>query len=444
MTAHKELIPIDKLFLNPKNARFPEVKNEKEELAMIMEQIGSKIRKLAKHISVNGLDPSHSFRVIRDKNNFITLDGNRRLSALKLINNPNIIKLDEKDKSFFDALRKGNNQYLPKEIECVVYDSEDEANGWIELEHTGENDGAGRVEWGSLEKLRFQSNSPGYSSPLELQILDFMKNNINNYNERFNKVKLTNIKRVFSNPEAREMVGIDFVKEKLIIKNKDVLTKNLTKIVEQMNQDDFAVKEIYNVKDIQAWVKKVVDVDDTVIKEALPKNPPIKPDKPSSERNKLIPQEFNIKIDNSKANDIYFELRSINVRTHRNAVGVLFRVFLELSIDCFIEKNKALKQEIEDRCKQKKKSSMYLHYKIKKVVDYMKENNNPSKSMLKAVEIFHSSQKKEYSVSIFHAYVHNIHVTPTLDELNNNWSRLEEFIKKLWEKHEKDYGAIDR
>src|SRR5207253_3000441 len=71
--------------------------------------------------------------------------------------------------------------------------------------------------------------------------------------------------------------------------------------------------------------------------EELPPRPKQKrPIAPSKKRPVLIPRTCVLTIPDSKPNDIYHELRRPKLEDFPYAVGVLFRVFLELSIDRYI------------------------------------------------------------------------------------------------------------
>ena len=59
-----------------------------------------------------------------------------------------------------------------------------------------------------------------------------------------------------------------------------------------------------------------------------------------TQRKTLIPNNCIIRISNPKANKIYDELKKIDVRSFVNCAAVTLRVFLELSVDTFIEKKR--------------------------------------------------------------------------------------------------------
>ena len=65
----------------------------------------------------------------------------------------------------------------------------------------------------------------------------------------------------------------------------------------------------------------------------------IKGDKNRKTRNRgaLVPKSLNLHISNPKINKIFEELKHVQVKTCPNASSVLLRVFLELSVDAYLE-----------------------------------------------------------------------------------------------------------
>ncbi len=60
---------------------------------------------------------------------------------------------------------------------------------------------------------------------------------------------------------------------------------------------------------------------------------------PSTEdQENLIPKGFKLELPAGKINDIFVELKKLNVVTYRHSVSVLFRVFFEFTLDEFIKK----------------------------------------------------------------------------------------------------------
>ena len=142
----------------------------------------------------------------------------------------------------------------------------------------------------------------------------------------------------------------------------------------------------------------------------------------STNRKTLIPTSCIIKIKIQRVNKIYRELKSINVDEYENAVSVLFRVFIELSVDSFLE-SKSLDCTSNDK----------LALKVGKVVEYLTNNTNITSQQLSPVNTSLSNKNSYLSMVTFNQYVHNKHAIPSPKELKISWDGLEPFLVKLWE-----------
>ena len=177
MAEIQNLRPAD-LLIDEENPRLLEP-NEGQHRALqsLAERLGPKLSALAAHIVANGVNPAELLIVtqLSDPGRYTVLEGNRRLAAIRALESPESIS-NTAPPSVLKKIRSLSHAYLTNPIEdlpCVVVRSRDEARPWIELRHTGENDGAGLVPWGSDESGRFKSRSG--ISPLHIQALDFLQ-----------------------------------------------------------------------------------------------------------------------------------------------------------------------------------------------------------------------------------------------------------------------------
>ena len=93
MTEHLEL-SIDELLLDQENPRLGATGSQSEALAGIVALSPEYFRNLMASIRDDGLDPGDSLYVVRSDDNdedFVVLEGNRRLSALKVLSNPDLL-----------------------------------------------------------------------------------------------------------------------------------------------------------------------------------------------------------------------------------------------------------------------------------------------------------------------------------------------------------------
>ena len=86
-------LSIDELLLDLDNPRLGSASSQSEALANIVTLNPGHFQNLMASIRDDGLDPGDSFYVVRsgDGHDFVVLEGNRRLSALKVLSNPDVL-----------------------------------------------------------------------------------------------------------------------------------------------------------------------------------------------------------------------------------------------------------------------------------------------------------------------------------------------------------------
>lgn len=139
-------IKLTSLFVNTENYRFEPLSSQKEAIDKMVEDQGDKLYSLVDDIVTNGLSPVDLIIVTpnEDNNKYIVLEGNRRITSLKLLNNPTLI--DDKYISLrkkFQKLQKENPNAISelKNIACAVFENPTEADIWIKRKPLG------RAEW---------------------------------------------------------------------------------------------------------------------------------------------------------------------------------------------------------------------------------------------------------------------------------------------------------
>lgn len=127
-------INITNLLLYLNNPRFNPVEHQTEAVDAMIRDQPDKLTALERHIALYGLNPSDIVLVKPYKNQWVVREGNRRIAALKLINEPDLIPSNfSKLKKEFRLISLSFDKNLLKNIQCVVLDDEDEINEWVRL-----------------------------------------------------------------------------------------------------------------------------------------------------------------------------------------------------------------------------------------------------------------------------------------------------------------------
>ena len=223
MAPTEQTIAVSTLWLDPTNPRFPDgVADQTEAIAAMLANSKSEreIVALARSIiEQGGLDPTQMIAVANEDGRKVVIEGNRRVTALKLLNKPSLAPSDAMRTRIEKLLR--NARPAPTRVKAVVYDDRSEFATFQRLRHTGENSGAGLKPWRSNEIARFTERQTGTSQihtallawcereyAADSQMLALVK--------RIRSERLTTLKRVLMK-DVRPNLGLIFKGGKLTV-----------------------------------------------------------------------------------------------------------------------------------------------------------------------------------------------------------------------------------
>lgn len=152
---------MDDLHLDLENPRIGEVKDEDEAIALLLSS--EKLLPLAEDIVDNGLNPLDNIAVRERDKRFIVVEGNRRVCAMKLLNNPSLATKETKKQ--LEKLAAKRSRDL-SQVEVVVLTNDKEVRLWLERTHLGEQEGKGRRKWTADQKARF-NKKPNHAMTLD-------------------------------------------------------------------------------------------------------------------------------------------------------------------------------------------------------------------------------------------------------------------------------------
>jgi len=432
------LAPAD-LLIDEQNPRIsqPNVGQHKALQALAVHQ-DTKLQKLAKDIVQNGLNPADLPIVMTfedDLKRYVVLEGNRRLTALKALENPEWL-VDCVNKHVLVDMRRLSRAYQDNPVEsvnCVLVKDRDEAHHWIELRHTGENEGAGLVRWGTDERERFAARTSGF--PIHQQALNFLEDRRYLTPEARRNVPTTSFKRLIVTPEVREKLGLEVQKGKLhLLASEKNVAKALMYIINDLASGTTKVRDIYTKDDRVDYANKLPA--HIAVTPVVPSGQGIeigggspRPKGKSSttrigkQRDKLIPRDCVLHISEPRLRDIERELRLLSLDHHTNAVSVLFRVFIELGVDSYIERLKLTGTSLDAK----------LTKKLDDVTNDLVSRQQLTKQQARAVR--RASAKDSFlapSIAQMNNYIHNPYVFPAPGDLRASWDSLQPFLIAIW------------
>ncbi|MHA3045519.1 hypothetical protein JSO61_009375 [Riemerella anatipestifer] len=448
-------IAIKDLTLWDENARFPDKFFNQEESELIqyfLSKADFKIKPLLESI-VKDFDLPQLEKIVvwNDGEQNIVLEGNRRLTAYKLLNNPELSK-DKKLQAFIESEKQKIDISDNFELECILVENIDDAFRYIDRKHYNGNN---EVTWKDTERAHY-SKRRGSENPLELikigiakivrelDLPEEMKEQVlgSGYVTTFYRI-------VTTTPAKREFKYSLDEKGNLIVGEKDFAEKLKVIIYSVLNKKDVKgnpidSRALNKTEKIEEFIKSVDKEDTKKVDEEIkskttenifgektisvgpsPSKQKVLPK--SNSRKYLIPMSCALRIKEVKINNIYRELRENLLLDETNdavpnAVGVLFRVFLEICLDHYAKMN-------QKTFKKDETISQKIPWVVKSLVDKGYDNkifNNINKV---------GSAKKEHSylsIDNFHEYVHSTTTQPSSNELKTKWDNLQPFFETLW------------
>lgn len=475
---------VDDLLLDLENPRIGNAPDQRATMEAMLASQGDKIYRLAKDIvnqrMLNPLD-----RVLVSPANgdgrHVVWEGNRRILALKLLYDFALV--DSLSMTPFQArgfrrLAKQFDKSIAENIDCVVLgDYDKDARRWIELRHNGESEGVGIVEWDSVAKRRFAGYGP------EIQALDWVKKYgglTTEEIEALDNVAITTIQRVLRSRVIQQKIGYRIVRKQIVsdfppsqlakafkkivldfsIRRRKVevvyyaadqlvyaeefgvadlpaastavarlgaigVPENTANEVDQVNEGDFLAVESTGRRlnaeapnaDNQA-ARRTGSANQRVQEVSLP---PV--------RTVLIPFSCNMLVTTPKLDEIYRELRTLNLDEYPNSAAVLLRVFVELSLDVYLRANNITMK------KPNKKGEMVLDKTLSdKLADAISQVRSQEEAGRKYDNVARAVKDPESPLSTqsMHAYVHSAHYRPSASNLRLAWDNVQVLMAAIW------------
>jgi len=197
---NRQLIQLDKIFLDLKNPRHIPYQSEVETIKYLCEN--EDIFNLAKDIALYGLNPLENLAVVKDDKTgtYVVAEGNRRLCAIKLLNDP--YRAPQKFQKKF--LELSSNWENISELEVIVIEDEENVDLWLTRIHAGQQQGIGRRQWDSEQKTRHFGDSKNTLAQLLLDYAE--KEGLLTTDTR--RGKLSVVQRFLTNHDFKNLIGI--------------------------------------------------------------------------------------------------------------------------------------------------------------------------------------------------------------------------------------------
>lgn len=355
---HKPIeISLNKLHFDLANPRHDPTQDEAAALSMLVSK--EKVVDLACHIAEHGASPLDVIAVIDldgMPGHYTVLEGNRRLGALKLLQDPSRASSSTAQRTI-KGLQRGRN--VRRTISAIWFPSREAARPWLEVRHQGEQNGIGTVKWKASQKARFDAQGTAPSNPnrLALELIDYAKKRGLISEDDANRLAITTVTRYLGSPNVREALGLASHDTLMIDFEQSEVDGAIRRFLhDALPRDDGSKSPAHsrsNKADRTAYARSLRGVGaspQTRLVSPISPNPAasnasskgrrarssIHPEK----RTRIVPAGWSLKNRDSALRRLFEELRSIDPDTHPYAANYLLRAFIERILVLFATKRK--------------------------------------------------------------------------------------------------------
>lgn len=425
------------LAVNRANDRHGELGDETTAIAWLFSNREQHMRNLAKDIVVqNGIyDPP---LVAPDGGKYCVFDGNRRVTCLKLLASPERAPTTELQR-FFAELREKWKGAFPSTIMCQLESDRDRIDEILYRRHTGSQAGVGQSTWDDRMKANFVGRTGKASG---VHVADEVEAKLVGAQlwDRRRKIPRSNMNRLLSSEAYRRRVGFSLARDRFeFTHDEDRTLKALLRIAEDMAEKKVVLGDIWDVAGKRKYLdglehegvlptaaqlklaaKKASGPLRTQTRGLAPPRPS-PPPRPNP-RVTLIPSHIDYAViwsgEQQRLKAIWEELQfHLQLADHPNAVAVMFRVLVELSLENYISRTELSSVHPNDNL-SKKATKVAADLFEKQKID--KKYHDECRSLQNGDQLF--------SVATMNRWVHSATFNPSPQHMTSIWDTLSDFI----------------
>jgi hypothetical protein len=465
------LIDIASISPDVQNFRHKQVSTEREAMSFLLEnEKVHKVTELASDIvDQGGLDPSSLLIVTNDPNQvgqYIALEGNRRITALKTLMTPSLAN-GTPGYSQFKAL---HNRFLKlgvTAVECVVLDRP-QAAIWIKRKHYKGMGGAGVVAWNAVATARSDASEGKFSR--WMAALAYLEEHGIDAEQLRDSIaaKTTTVERVLASSHMTSILGLGFGKDgKVTPENGDeaAAAKLIQSLLESMSERSFvetkvssAAQQLNFITDFSVGnVKKITAASSsptttitgatnsgggdpslgfsrgpTREKQGAGASSSTSPAiRSKSVRTRKMLAATGLRITNQPLNKFYSELRALNVEKNPHIAAALIRIFVEKSTGVFLET-----MNVPTLNTQSGASWHDYGVKLKDKVGAVLKIIDPSGKSARlshARDVANGNRDKTHTADHLNQAIHSHHALPAHTEIITIWDRFHPYLSDLFE-----------
>lgn len=457
---------------NPRIRYRGENLNQTQILKLLLEK--EKVYELAKKISEEGYFVGEEPIICIEKDKKVVLEGNRRVAALKLLQNPKKFLSTAKANILLQNILKNNIPIDDFKIKCHISPNRLLANPIIYERHKGDAVQKWRTgnQYSFVYELYMEN---GLSIEDICEVLNETRANVLSPLKACNlflegqevlektdgtsinlvSFDLTNLERFYGYEDARTLLGIDFNNDnaELIIKlPREEFEKRLLLVFNALIDSDRFSREYNNEDDKKKFISKLkespnidlsitIDAQDSTPSRASDKRTDLENEKnkittrrrkskKSSYLNVVIPRDKEIIFDNEKLDSLFSELKSLPI-DKKYSFSILLRSYLEQSLYFYIYENN-LQEDIFEKTNEDTLKNGKI--KVDSVIKYLKDVHSIKDDIDAGnlMNILKFNSTKDYSGTSLKNMLDYVIKNKIHDSLDNNqYKNLKDYVERI-------------
>lgn len=420
-------IALSLLVINRANDRHGELENETAAIAWLFNERETHMRNLTKDIVECGEIFEYPL-VSPDGNKFVVFDGNRRVTCLKLLAEARRAPTTELQTFFAEQRAKWVGEF-PKDVTCQVEQDRDRVDEILYRRHTGTQNGVGQTTWDDRMKATFvarsgQGTGVSVADEIERRLRDAAM-------LPGRKIPRSTMNRLLSAEPFRNRLGFSITKGKFEYTHDENLALTaLARVANDLANRKLVLGDIWDVDGKRGYLdgleregilpsarnaltqKATLTTSSKTAKATAKAKPRL--------RTTVIPQtDYGLTWPGrlQRHHEIWEELQfRLELTRHPNAISVLLRVLLELSIENYIAQTNLVVNEGDK-----------LAARLIKVGKHLKDGGKINDKQLGVLTKFQQSDKL-VSADTLNRYVHSPNFAPSPEHLGSMWDSLADVI----------------
>lgn len=394
----------------------------------------------------NGYFPDEPPVVVKEKGNFVVLDGNRRIVSLQAMLNPSMAPSQYKHR--IEKLMADREPI--QDVSVHVATSRDEAMEYLAAKHTKTT----RKAWSALRRAYFYYAQKEKGEPVEKLIERYKRVDIPSYIKMYEMhnialalkniseeiraklakkrtFQISTLERFYSDTYVQKKVGIEF--NKITGEAKVPIGEDFDKVYSRVITDIVSgiatsrkelTKEADREKYLNSILSEVIGKDEISQKqkkEAAAFRPTAESKK--KEKNFLVSKKIESTFDSPGVGRVLWELQSIEYRKFPNATADLLRTFLEITLKKYLEELNRLPNP------RKNNGYLFLQDVLRKIKSDLQENSNH-----RLVQVINEIENNRWYLDSIN---HNPDVFAVEDRVKDAWDQVHPLIKYMFDDYKK-------